>query len=320
LVSEREIIRVMAGYLYKEGWMANDISTYGWGDGLDIICSIDTFVASTDMPPGMGFRDAARKAATGVVSDFASKGARVEAILFSLSLPRTHTLKEIREIAEGLAEAGEEYGFQLLGGDTNEAKDFVITCCGLGRKRLPIVSRSGAMPGDVVATTGLYGLQPLGLHLLKIKATSRNGVEKDALESFLRPVARVEEGYMAISSGMVTSSIDSSDGLLQSLYEIAENSGVRIVVETIPIHPSLRGVAERYDLDPESLALEGGEEYELIFTVRREGWNLLESSFSKAGKPLHRIGRVEGGEGVYLEREAGAVRLERRGWEHFSKR
>lgn len=319
MIPEREIINILARYLYGERWRPNDVALLPLGEGRHLVCSIDTLVKSTDIPPGMTLTHAARKAAVSVVSDFSSKGVRVAGMLFSLSLPPTHTPSDIEEIGRGLREAAREYSFTLLGGDTNEASDLVITCCGLGFSEGPIPPRGGAQVGDVVVTTGLFGLHALGLEILLSGVEAEGELERLAVERFIRPEARVEQGVLAVSSGAVTASIDSSDGLLSSLYELAEQSGVRILVESLPAHPGVRKAARRHGFPWEKLILGGGEEYELVFTLRKSRWSDLEEAFSSGGFKLHRIGRVEDGEGVYLSERGKIVKLERVGWEHFKK-
>jgi thiamine-monophosphate kinase len=319
MISERDVIKRMAAILYGGQWRPEDVTKHPIGKERFIISSIDSLVASTDVPEGTSLRSAARKAAVAVVSDFASKGVNVEAMLFSISLPSVYTSEGVEEIAKGLRDAAQEYSFQILGGDTNEAKDLVITCCGIGTSHGQIPRRSGSKPGDILAVTGLFGLHPLGLWMLKSSASPRTPLESLAVERLLRPKARAREGVLAASSGALTASIDSSDGLLQSLYEIAENSGVKLLLDFLPAYPGLEEAAERLRLSVDKLVLEGGEEYELVFTVKRDGWNSLKASFDDRGLDLYEIGRVEVGSDVYLLRSGGYERLERGGWEHFKE-
>ena len=107
------------------------------------------------MPPDMSLRQAARKAVVMNVSDFASKGVEPVAVLASLGLPKGLKEEDIREIEEGLNEGGREYGAYVIGGDTNEASDLIISCSLLGfSDRGNLVSRFDARLGDIVAVTG----------------------------------------------------------------------------------------------------------------------------------------------------------------------
>ncbi len=316
---EREVIRRMASILYDSHWKPEDVTRHPIGEGRFVVSSIDTLVASTDVPEGTSLRSAARKAAVAVVSDFASKGINVEAMLFSISLPFVYDSGDVDKIAEGLRDAAQEYSFRFLGGDTNEAKDFVITCCGIGFSNGQMPSRSGAKPGNVLAVTGLFGLHPLGLWMLKSEKTPQTSIESLAIERLLRPKAHVREGVLAASSGVLTASIDSSDGLLWSLYEISENSGVKVMLDFLPVYPGLEEAAEMHGLSVDRLVLEGGEEYELVFTVERDGWTSLKASFDQKDLDLYEIGRIEEGSDVYLLKNGGYEKLEKGGWEHFKK-
>ncbi|NIM45496.1 MAG: thiamine-phosphate kinase [Nitrososphaeria archaeon] len=319
MILEREIINLLARRLYQRDWKPNDVAQLPLNDGRSLICSIDTLVSSTDIPPGLSLRYAARKAAVSVISDFASKGVGVDGMLLSLSLPPTHAKRDIEEIGRGLSEASREYGFKVLAGDTNEASDLVITCCGLGFTERSIPNRGSARVGDTVVTTGLFGLHALGLEILLEGIQPKSNLERLAVQKFTSPMARVDEGGLAVSSGAVTASIDSSDGLLYSLYEIAEHSDVKISIDSLPAYPGIKEAALRYGFSWERLVLGGGEEYELIFTVIRDRWEELENMFSSRGLELLKIGRVEEGSGVYLIEEGMHRRLERTGWEHFGE-
>jgi thiamine-monophosphate kinase len=261
--------------------------------------------------------NAARKAAISVVSDFASKGVAVSGMVFSLSLPPIYDKDDIRDIARGLKKASGEYGFRVLAADTNESQDMSITCTGIGFSTYDIPTRGGASPGDAVVTTGLFGLTPLGLYLAKRDMRPQGDVEDRAYRAFLSPVVQIEKCRELVSSGYVTSSMDSSDGLLISLYDIAQASNVRMSIHSLPYYPGLQQAASKHQLNAEDLVLAGGEEYESIFTVSPQGWDHVKNLMQK-DLAYHRIGQVEDGEGVYLQEDGREERLERRGWEHLS--
>ncbi|MEK6919786.1 MAG: hypothetical protein AABX62_01935, partial [Thermoproteota archaeon] len=130
------------------------------------------------------------------------------------------------------------------------------------------------------------------------------------------PRARLREGLILARTGMATSSIDSSDGLAWSLHELARSSSVGIHLETVPIAPEAREFGERNGVSPLELALYGGEEYELVVTVRREGFDRVR----RRVPTLIPIGRVRRGPpAVTGNVEGKTVRVEARGWEHFRK-
>jgi len=139
-----------------------------------------------------------------------------------------------------------------------------------------------------------------------------------AIKALFRPVARLREGLALVRRGVVNASIDSSDGLSESLHEIASRSKVKIVVEKLPIHTEVKRILMDLNLDPVYETLyHGGEEYEIVFTVPKEKILLLKKLESELNSKFLYIGRVEKGSGVVLLREGREERVERRGWEHF---
>ncbi|MFQ5870874.1 MAG: thiamine-monophosphate kinase [Candidatus Geothermarchaeales archaeon] len=318
-LSEREIIQTMGGILFPEGWAPDDVaSLQASGEGR-LVCSTDSLVASTDVPSSMSLFDASRKAAVSVVSDFASKGVQVEGMLFSLSLPPAHTRKDIENLARGLRAASQQYGFTILAADTNEARDLVVNCTGFGFTTRDIPGRGSASPGDIVLTTGLFGLSPLGLHLAKRDLRPESEVEVRASDAFLSPTVKVESALKLVATGHVTSSMDSSDGLLTSLYDIAEASDVKITMDGLPTYPGIEEAATKHGLDLQNLVLAGGEEYESIFTVSPAGWEEAQRLIQE-GSSYYRIGEAGVGKGVYLRENSSLRPLRRRGWEHLRRR
>ncbi|RLG61264.1 thiamine-phosphate kinase [Candidatus Geothermarchaeota archaeon] len=319
MIDEWEIIRVMAERIYKgRFWAPNDVAFIELAQRKFLAISIDTLVDKTDIPPSMNLIQAGRKAAVSVISDLASKGVKPVGMVFSISMPRRYSIKEAEEIAEGLRRASEEYSFKLIGGDTNESRDLVISCCGFGYTNR-ILGRDGARPGDIVAVTGLFGLQSLDLRILLAGHKAENYIEKKAVKLVLEPKAKLIEGLTAISTGFVTSSIDSSDGLSLSLYQIADTSKVRIVVDKPPVYPGLEDECKKFEFSLNELVFEGGEEFELIFTVKGDCWDRFKEEFSRRGLEIYRIGKVVEGSGVFLVRNNEEIKLRKKGWMHFKR-
>lgn len=134
------------------------------------------------------------------------------------------------------------------------------------------------------------------------------------------PKARLREGLALGSSGLVSSSIDSSDGLAWSLHEVARLSRVGFVLESIPVADEVRRFAEFNRLDALELALYGGEEYELVVTVKPKGWVDAEAAVEAVGGRLLPIGRVMREPQVVLSVDGERRVVEARGWEHFKSR
>lgn len=278
----------------------------------NLVVSTDMLVQSTDVPSGMGYRDIGWKAITMVASDLASKGARPIAFLNSIGLPSDMDLDDFKELWSGIEDAVNYYGGKIVGGDTNEAKEIVISCFGIGSADR-VVSRGGAKIGNIVATTGYFGRSSSGLYALMNRI---DDVSDNLRMAVLRPIARVKEG--AVLAPLVTSCIDSSDGLARSLYELSKQSGVGFLITNPPIDWEVERFAEKHKLDLFSLIFYGGEEYELIFTLDEKDLDKAKEAIKSVDGQLIEIGRVtriEDGISViwYGERR----KIEHRGWEHF---
>jgi len=316
-LGERKIIDIILKRLEPMPQMpipfGDDVSAFDIGSGSLAVVKTDMLVGKTDVPPQMSLWQAARKAAIMNISDFAAKGVKPAALLASLGLPRRLTGRDIEEIASGLNAGAREYGAYVIGGDTNEATDLVISCALFGvagRNRL--ILRSGAEPGDIVAVTGSFGKTAAGLRILVGGMSTTERLRKRLVDSVLMPKARLKEGLALARTGAVTASIDSSDGLAWSLHEIAKASHIGFVIDTLPLADEVKDFAETFNIDPFELCLYGGEEYELVVTVKP-------TLFAKAKKkvPLTRIGRVTKEQSLVLKTNKRRIPIEARGWEHF---
>jgi len=325
-LGERKVIEIIFSILGESPnafpGLGDDVAGWRLWDDLIAILKRDMLVASTDVPPGMTYYQAARKALVMNVSDLAAKGVRPLAALTSLGLPGDLGEGGLRELIRGLRDASREYGFSLIGGDTNECPDLVIACSLFGLSREgELVLRSGARPGDILATTGGFGLTYLGLKALLEGLELGGGVRKEALRAVLMPKARLEVGVALARSGVLTSSIDSSDGLAWSLHELSRASGVGFLVEDLPLAQGVLEEATRLGLDPFEVCFYGGEEYELVMTVEPARWEEAVEVAQEAGVELRKIGRAVEEPGVWFKGPDGHLRpVEARGWEHFRAR
>ncbi len=296
----------------------DDVSAYPLNKGELAILKTDMLVGKTDVPPGMSLWQAARKAVVMNVSDFAAKGVKPLAILVSLGLPRSFTSKDIKEIGKGLNAGAREYGAYVIGGDTNEASDLVISLSVFGiAKKNKVKLRSGARVGDLVAVTGFFGKTTAGLKILLENLKANGEIRKVLVDSVLMPRARLKEGLALNETDAVTASIDSSDGLAWSLHEIAKASNVGFLINQLPVAEEVKKFAEVNGLDPLELALYGGEEYELVVTIKPELWSKAETAVAKVGGRLLLIGKVIAGKSVFLEVDGKRYIVKPKGWEHF---
>lgn len=296
----------------------DDISAFEVESGKLVVLKTDMLVDKTDVPPSMSMWQAARKAVVMNVSDFAAKGVKPEAALVSLGLPKNLTQKDVEDIAAGLNAGAREYDTYIIGGDTGEASDLVIAISLFGmaqRERLAL--RSGAKSGDFVAVTGLFGKPAAGLKILSENTKAPAEIKEALVDSVLMPHARLKEGLALQKSTGVSAAIDSSDGLAWSLHEIVAASKIGITLDTLPIAKECKSFANINKLDSKALALYGGEEYELVVTVKPDHWKDASEAVKKAGGRLLKIGKVTSEKGVMLKVGSERVAVSPRGYEHF---
>jgi thiamine-monophosphate kinase len=324
-LGERKLITLIQSHLSVMPGLpvpfGDDVSAVDLGGGRVAVLKTDMLIGKTDVPRGMSLWQAARKAVVMNVSDFAAKGVEPTALLVSLGLPRDVMRKDVEEIARGLNTGAREYGAYVIGGDTSEASDLVVAISLFGTaKRKQLVLRSGAKAGDIVAVTGLFGKTAAGLRLLLDGHTASKDLREVLLRSVCMPNARLCEGLALCRSGALSASIDSSDGLAWSLHELARTSGVGFLVDRVPVADEVRRFAEFNGVDALELALHGGEEYELVVTVKPKRWADAELAVKTAGGRLLPIGKATRDMQVLLEVDGEKIPVEPRGWEHFKSR
>ncbi len=223
------------------------------------------------------FAEIGFRAAVANLSDIAAMGGTPEYLLVSLAIPHSGMKRQVSELYRGLMAACRSHKVRLIGGDTSASASgwFInLTLIGSAHPR-KVLLRSGAGIGDHLYVTGTLGDSLAGLKLLQ---ASRRGSEKQSLtprhrgfliRRHLRPTARILEGQWLSARGWATSAIDISDGLSGDLRHICEESGVgaEISLSALPISPACRSYAKSTKQNPVTLALAGGEDYELLFTV-----------------------------------------------------
>lgn len=281
-----------------------------------MVLKVDMLVESTDVPHGMNYRQAARKAVAMCVSDFAAKGVRPDSFMVSVGLKRGTTQGRINQIGRGLRDAEEEWGIRMVGGDTNEADQLVIDCAMIGFAKR-IVERKGARSGDVLVVTGQFGYPPAGLKIIMGRAKADEQFKEKALNSVKRPTPDLEVG-VAISP-YLTSSMDSSDGLARCLHTLAEESGVGFDLDRMPAAEGLASFAKKNSFSLQDLVMAGGEEYLIVGTVRPGRLRAATEAANAAGGRMIAIGKTTGEKGrVSLLVGKSRSRIGDEGWTHFA--
>jgi thiamine-monophosphate kinase len=259
-----------------------------------------------------------RKALSVNLSDIAAMGGEPRHFLLSMALPSCTSLEFIDDFIRGALSIAELFGVSLIGGDTcSSAGGLVISVTVMG-EQVPgkVVHRRGAAAGDLVFVTGTLGDSALGLQMLK--RGERGGW---ATDRHLDPSPRVREGVALAEAGIPTAMIDVSDGLLADLGHILEQSavGARLELEKIPLSSFFLEKCRPLCDESISLALAGGEDYELLFTApalrSQEIFDLLQH----LGTPVTVVGEITAGRGLRVMMEdGGEYRITKMGFNHFA--
>jgi len=288
---------------------------------LAITC--DMLVEHTDVPPKMTFKQVARKALVSCISDLCTKGIRPAIALISLGIPRYLTKYDINDIIKGFSITSKEFGFFIVGGDINQSKELIIDCnmLGFSSNHLNVPRRNGATPGDYVIVSGPFGYSSSGLTILLNNLKSPNSFfKKKSIDSVLNPSPPFMFGLKL--SQYLSSSIDSSDGLAISLYEIAKESKVNLLIneDKIPIPSELKKFSEINGLALEDLIFYGGEEYNVVGTIARKNLYKINNLAKRYGLNLFVIGKVTDGIGkVFIDLPNEQRRLlKNKGFTHLS--
>ena len=263
------------------------------------------------IPDLIPWADVGWRLATANVSDVVACGGRPTAALVSLGVPPKLAPEILDEIYAGLADAGRQYGFDILGGNVSGAKELWLDVMMVGKCRR-FLSRGGARPGDQIMVTGALGDSAAGLELLKAGGGTEGAPAHVAalMQRHRRPRARTDlvDTLQATASAV----IDISDGLASELNHISTRSKVKLSIDRkrIPVSKELEAYAVQRGLSAVDVALGSGEEYELVCTIPRTGGML-----PLGGKNTHIIGEVQAGSGVFMDGQP----LAPNGWDHLRK-
>ena len=310
----------------------------GIGDDAAIISSDNDYsVISTDiLAEGIHFdlsyfpiKHLGYKSVAVNISDIAAMNAIPSQITVSLAVSNRFSLQAIDEFYEGVKSACEHYNVDLIGGDTSSSAAGVfisITAIGSVSKQ-GVVRRSGANDKDIICVTGDLGGAYIGLQVLarEKQVFVANPEMQPKLDEYeyvvgrqLKPEARMDIIHELADLKIIpTSMIDVSDGLASELLHLNRHSGLglRVFEEQLPIDNQTYETAVEFNLDPITCALNGGEDYELLFTISQSDHEKL-----KKHADIHFIGHMEKSDsGAGLVTKGGNwVQLEAQGWNHFN--
>jgi thiamine-monophosphate kinase len=298
---ERALIERIRARLSMPGWVVvgpgDDAAVIEPERGMLDVLTTDALVEGVHFDRRFTPSDAIGYRALAVnLSDLAAMGARPRAALLSLVLPDALTVEALDDLIGGLLAAAAPHQVAIIGGNiTRSPGPLIVDVTAIGSvRRRRLLTRAGARPGDRVYVTGHVGDAATGLLALQ------RGVEASAalapcLERYLRPVPRVRVGLLLGRNKAASSCVDLSDGLADAARQVSEASGVGMIIEknALPVSLAVRDWHAQHGLDPVEIALRGGDDYELLFTVRPAREGRLRGVRRLAGDlPITRIGVV----------------------------
>jgi len=300
--------------------IGDDAALYAPRSGYESILTCDWFLEGTHFlrkqhpADAIGWKCLAR-----AVSDGAAMGGVPQCFLLSLALPPSHTGKWLDQFLGGLRRASRRFGCALAGGDTTRQERILINVSVVGEVRAGgAILRSGARPGDLIYVSGRLGEAELGLRLLQA-GKIKTGNSKVWLRKHLYPEPRLRLGRWLAENRIATAMMDLSDGLSSDLPRLCAASGVgaRIEETSLPI-VKLPARFARGGVDPLKLALDGGDDYELLFTVPKGKARLVPGFLE--GVRLTKIGEVTRKKKIILGEVGGLSRLLiPSGWDPFRR-
>lgn len=318
--------------------LKNSSTIIGVGDDAAVIDtgSDDYLLVSTDaLIEGIHFnlmymplKHLGYKAVAVNVSDICAMNGKAEQITVSIAVSNRFSLEALEELYAGIKLACLEYEVDLVGGDTTSSvSGLMISITAIGRvKKEDVVFRSGAKEFDLLVVSGDLGGAYMGLQLLErekdvFKSNPQIQPDLDGhdyiMQRQLKPEARIDVvKYLKELGVKPTSMIDVSDGLASEVLHLckASNVGCHIYDEKLPIDAKTSMTALDFNLDPSTCALNGGEDYELLFTIKQSDFEIIQSNpnFSIIGHVTNAA------DGIYfVDKSGSAVTLKAQGWKHF---
>jgi thiamine-monophosphate kinase len=301
--------------------MGDDAALFRPKAGNETILTCDWFLEGTHFlrdkhpPDSIGWKCLAR-----AVSDIAAIGGTPRCFLLSLALPASLTGRWLDGFLAGLRRASRKFGCVLAGGDTTRRDEVLINVAVVGEvKAGRAVLRSGARAGDTLYASGRLGEAELGLRILK-QSRKLSKARNPLTRRHLYPEPRVALGQWLADSRLASSMMDLSDGLSSDLPRLCIASGVGARLEMARI-PRVRIPAQAHlkGMDSNRLALHGGDDYELLFTVTPHQVQLVPASFQ--GVPLTSIGTITRNRQIVIMENGGRKRqLVASGWDPFQEK
>ena len=308
-----EIVSPMGKGLQIIVGIGDDAAVWHSDDSM-LLATTDTLVQGVHFTARSTWRELGWKAIAINLSDIAAMGGIPQYALVSLSLPGDTEVDDITQLYHGLAEAVNQFNMAVVGGNISAAPLVMVNITVIGQAETHgILTRSAAVPGDLIAVTGYLGSSAAGLEMFSRDLEFDPETKAFLRNAHLQPQPRVAEGRLLAKKG-VRAAIDISDGLVADLGHLCEASGVgaTLEIERIPVHPKVRAAFPEEYLD---FALAGGEDYELLFTACER---IIDDIRTVADFPISVVGEITREKGInLLDKEGKPFPVVKRGWEHF---
>jgi len=317
-LGERETIRLIERIIQSDASVGpgDDCAAIDLGDKY-LLITTDMMATKSHVPKGMGPYDIGWSIIAVNLSDIAAMGGTPIGLVTAIGITRGHPIDFIEQMVDGMNDCARRFGTSIVGGDTKEHDALVLCGTAFGEvSKGGILLRKGAKAGDLIAVSGQLGRAGAGFHSLK-----RGLGLKEAEDVLKRPWPRIREGMALSKSGFVTSCMDVSDGLSASIFEMSRNSSMTYEVDYEKVPKAKEVDLAFHDLERQKdLVLNFGDDFELLFTIKREEEEALAKLAKECGCPFTVIGKVTSGEENILIDAGKREKLENLGYEHFRTR
>ena len=322
--------------LTKEFISKNDSTQLSVGDDAAVIDfnKKNTLISTDMLVEGVHFdlsyfplKHLGYKAITSSISDICAMNGICSQVTVSVAISNRFKIESLKDLYSGIKVACENYNVDLVGGDTTSSnKGLIISVTAIGvPSESGFVKRSGAKTNDLIVVSGTLGGAYLGLQVLErekqvflVNPSNKPDLTayKNIIQKQLRPEARNDIiEFFQESKIKPTSMIDISDGLSSEIIHLCKssNKGCKIYEDKIPISNDSLQACEEFNLEPTTIALSGGEDYQLLFTVAQENLDQIQNNLN-----LSVIGHITSSkEMILLEKSGRNIMIESLGWKSF---
>ncbi len=292
----------------------------------NIVLNSDMLVSTTDVPPLMNYYQIGKKSVIMNVSDLLVKSVKPKGIIISFGLQKELKKKEFIDLVNGIIDCSVKFDLDYIGGDINETKELIVNPTVFGFKNpSTIIYRKGINVGDILVANNKFGLTGVGFDIL----LNREGDHQDfpnykrSIMSVLEPEISGNEAFILSERNLATSSIDSSDGLSKSLYDLMisnPNLGFEIDFNDDLIDLEAIKYSNEFNVSLEKLVLNGGEEFIHLFTIDPKDFDAAQKKIQSKGGQIFKIGKAISEESVFIFKEGERKEIRSYGFEHFNKK